>query len=911
QTDSGQDPLCDVRGGGGGRVRGGRSRSVGGRGRGGRGRGGRGLACGSNADRSNPGGSARGHGEMSIDPPEVPEDALHLIRVQRQATQRRIAAMPIDVRRELVGRKRQAQLERMLLPDAPPRKRKSKRPSPERQACIMVDPTAGTSIGRQSAGSAEAAASTSGESFSVDHRIAGPAEAVPSTSGESFSVDHRIAGPAEAVASTSGNTFSSDHRYARPVEAVASTSGNSFSIDRRPVGCSPSIPLAGNEDDELGTSSADTVPNSPYSSPSVTDQSFEDVMADFFKLADMCDSDNDELDIDDDPCLLPLVSDHSAMAQPACSSDLTLFQAEVLQAEDEANDQALREIIPDDGDIYTFNWTNNRQTFVGRRESFTKTSGPTFLVTERTRPVDVFDKMFDEEFIDRLCTETNRYAIQKLALLREQNKLSSKSRFSRWTPTDRDEMVSFLAVQILQGLYPLVEEESYFCFNGFGTLQYFGKIMSYNRFLLLKTMLHFVDNQTLQDTTRLCKIRPVVDYFNHKFSSLYMPSQEIAIDESLLKWHGRLNFAQKISSKAAQVGVKTYELCESSSGYLWKFFVYAGKDKPTTSTTDNNDGRENDETPDRTDGNEAIDRLDDDNTNDRPDNDGIDRPATGGTDRPTNATAKIVYDLIEPLLHRGHTLIMDNFYNSPLLLRSLKRQKTDCYGTLRLNREFVPESVKTMTKTELRQGEVVATYCSDLSVMVWRDANIVSMISTYHNLQIGTNDKYNRATYKPSIVLDYNKTMGGIDRKDKFLSAQPMERLRNRVWYKKLFRRMCNSAIFNCYVIFSSVFRKISHRQFRTTLAEDLLKRHRQIDLTTEPRVLNVRTKVTGQVTKTAKRVHSAHIRPMVEANHFPIRTGSKSTVCYLCKKSRTIWKCEECNINLCIEICFKAYHKP
>ncbi|KAL0879457.1 hypothetical protein ABMA27_003208 [Loxostege sticticalis] len=37
-----------------------------------------------------------------------------------------------------------------------------------------------------------------------------------------------------------------------------------------------------------------------------------------------------------------------------------------------------------------------------------------------------------------------------------------------------------------------------------------------------------------------------------KFSSLYYPRQEIAIDESLLKWHGRLSFAQKINSMVAQ-----------------------------------------------------------------------------------------------------------------------------------------------------------------------------------------------------------------------------------------------------------------------------------------------------------------------------------------------------------------------
>ncbi|KAJ8736824.1 hypothetical protein PYW07_000095 [Mythimna separata] len=57
----------------------------------------------------------------------------------------------------------------------------------------------------------------------------------------------------------------------------------------------------------------------------------------------------------------------------------------------------------------------------------------------------------------------------------------------------------------------------------------------------------------------------------------YVPSQNICIDESLTLWKGNLKFRQYIKTKAAKFGVKTYELCESSTGYLWSFFVYLGK----------------------------------------------------------------------------------------------------------------------------------------------------------------------------------------------------------------------------------------------------------------------------------------------------------------------------------------------
>ncbi|XP_063899173.1 uncharacterized protein LOC110380711 isoform X2 [Helicoverpa armigera] len=635
-----------------------------------------------------------------------------------------------------------------------------------------------------------------------------------------------------------------------------------------------------------------------------TDQHFD-------SIADKWLHDNDS-DIDLDPhfnendgIFVPVM--RNATTEPACDADMTELETHVLRTEDEINDQALRDIIPTND--YTFDWKKDKPIFTGRREAFTGSSGPTFDITDKT-PVDIFDKIFDTSFIDRLCTETNRYAEQKIDRLKEQNKLLPTSRLHRWTPTDRSEMITFLAVLVLQGLYPIPEEEKYFSFNGFGTMPYFSRIMSFNRFILLKSLYHFVDNETLPNKTRLSKIQPVLDHLNDKFSTLYMPGQDIAIDECLLKWHGRLSFAQKIATRAAQVGVKTYELCESRTGYLWKFFVYVGKNTEIASDDLPTDDEMVDE-PDDEIVNRPIDQIIDQSNViveavDQPQDETVHLSDVNFA-RPTNATAKIVFDLLEPLLDRGHTVIMDNFYNSPLLLRCLKKHKTDCYGTLRLNREFVPDSLKSLTKTDLRQGEVVASYTSDLSVMLWRDANLVSMISTYHHIQAGIQNEYNRLTYKPKIVLDYNMSMAGMDRKDQFLSANPLERHRNKIWYKKVFCRLLNTAIFNAYVIFSSQNPKISYRQFRTILAEDLLKIHRGIDLSTEPRLYADRSRQGQLSTRT-------NDRPNVDHDHFPTRSGIKKARCWMCTRrkrdTRTIWKCIQCNTSLCIEHCFREYHK-
>lgn len=189
------------------------------------------------------------------------------------------------------------------------------------------------------------------------------------------------------------------------------------------------------------------------------------------------------------------------------------------------------------------------------------------------------------------------------------------------------------------------------------------------------------------------------------------------------------------------------------------------------------------------------------------------------------ATAQTVLNLMRPLLKKGHTLVMDNFYNSPLLTRLLKVvHQTDTMGTLRLNREFVPETLKARTKNNLRVGEICSSCTQDMSIVSWRDKNLVTMISSFHPVDVGGKEKYGTYKYKPQVILDYNKSNGGVDKKDQMLHAYPIERVRNLVWYKKHFRRLQNVSMHNAYVIYCSKT-QITNREFRMQVAESIVVR--------------------------------------------------------------------------------------
>ncbi|XP_028178278.1 piggyBac transposable element-derived protein 4-like isoform X2 [Ostrinia furnacalis] len=598
------------------------------------------------------------------------------------------------------------------------------------------------------------------------------------------------------------------------------------------------------------TSGTSTIPDSntstPKSLPAVTKEPslFGDPEEMSFECQNNTGSDVDDdlldtgtVDIDEGRCRN--VNDY-----PADLFDISpehLHQLHHLDAED---DSALRAMAGNE-DLMHFAWSSDPKVFTGAREDFHGPSGPTFPV-ESVTPLDIFERIWDEAIIEHIIKETNRYAFQ----LFSQTNLTQQSRMRRWTDVTRDELWTFFGIIMLHSFVPNPVEKEYW-YPLLPDLQ-IGNIknrMSFRRFLLIKKCLHFVDNTSITEQStgeqkKLKKIQPILNHLNDKFSSLYLPEQNIAIDESLLLWKGRLSFSQLIATKAAQVGIKSYELCESRTGYLWKMEVYAGKSHDVSESVD----------PER------------------------------GLNEPEGATSQIVYRLVRPLLDKGYTLVMDNFYNSPLLSRTLKSRKTDTIGTLRLNRQFVPDSLRSKTKLNMRTGEVASSQTQDLTIVVWKDNNLVSLISTYHKVEISGKEKHGVYKYKPQVVLDYNLAMGGVDKKDQLLQAYPVERIRNLVWYKKLFRRLLNVSIHNSYVIYNCKT-NISQRLFRVQLADQILKKY------------NPQLPTPAQVPKTG---------------HFPTRTN-KRTRCKLCAKSkldvRTPWACDTCLVSLCIDGCFKRFH--
>ena len=210
--------------------------------------------------------------------------------------------------------------------------------------------------------------------------------------------------------------------------------------------------------------------------------------------------------------------------------------------------------------------------------------------------------------------------------------------------------------------------------------------------------------------------RDIEEFLVDRFKTVYIPSENISIDEELLLYKGRLSFKQYIPSKRARFGIKLFSLCEDS-GYLWNSFVYLGK------TTIN----ENQHQLERRIGKSGI----------------------------------IVTSLLSDLLGLGYKLFVDNWYTSEALFDYLYENKT-C--SVRKNRLKLPKSV---TNEKLGRGQFTFRRKENMLVACYQDKKEIFQLSAMHKADIVNVRKRSKGdVQKPKVIHDYNQKMGEVDKND-------------------------------------------------------------------------------------------------------------------------------------------------
>lgn len=318
------------------------------------------------------------------------------------------------------------------------------------------------------------------------------------------------------------------------------------------------------------------------------------------------------------------------------------------------------------------NWSYTTTSVV----AFNVFSGSNFLnpnidVSTVKSPNDMFQFFLNNDILDTIVTETNRYAAQKISEGHTQ-----KSRIKAWKSTDRNEIRTFFSVLLVMGMTKVPSINLYWSKDKMFHNEFIATLIPRDRFLLLLKFIHFSNNEEAMPGDKLHKIDKILSKLLENYNSICKAGRILTIDETMVPFRGRLQFRQYIPNKTHKYGVKLYKMC-SPDGYTFNIKVYAGK---------------------------------------------------GTTTSELGHSHEIVLKLLEIIEEpkEGRIIFGDNFYSSIPLAEYLYQQKMFYCGTLRSNRRGIPKELH----KKIKRGEVIGKEREGIKIIKWVDKRPVMMITT-------------------------------------------------------------------------------------------------------------------------------------------------------------------------------------
>ena len=397
---------------------------------------------------------------------------------------------------------------------------------------------------------------------------------------------------------------------------------------------------------------------------------------------------------------------------------------------------------------------------VWRRDNFTQPNNRDFsgnggiagILPEDARAVEFFKLIWTEEMWQHLVTETNRYATQERTLH------PPPPFAAKWTEVDMPTMKAFIGLCFTMGILKLPSKGDYWRTSNklcqvFKTN--FNHIMPRDRYTQIWRYLH-LNNRDAQPPAvpdKLGKLRWFITFLNSKFTDLYVPYGYVTIDESMVKFKGRLSFRQYLPSKPIKWGIKIWTLAESTTGYISRFQTYTGKE----------------------------------------------------ADQGKGLSHRVVTELMQEFQHKYFRLFIDNFYTGTGLLNELRMRGIYACGTIRSNRKGLP--VELLPKNiHLNKHEYRVAQKEDLSFCHWMDTKPVLVLSNFHHPEdLGvvsrrSGQAQQRQVRVPRMLQDYQTHMKGVDLADQMLGYYMIQH-RSRKWWRRIFFYLMMASAHNAYIL--------------------------------------------------------------------------------------------------------------
>ncbi|CAF0957692.1 unnamed protein product [Brachionus calyciflorus] len=324
------------------------------------------------------------------------------------------------------------------------------------------------------------------------------------------------------------------------------------------------------------------------------------------------------------------------------------------------------------------------------------------------------------------------------------------------------------------GLVVLPRIRDYWSRNSYLKNEKLSSVFTRNRFQFILSALR-INNDPARRKDKLKKIRPIIDFLKRKFREKCTVSNNLSIDESMIKFKGRSSMKQYLPNKPIKRGFKVWVMADSNFGYVFDFNIYTGKSKDKKETC-----------------------LDE----------------------------QVVLNFAQTLEHSFHKLFFDNYFMSISLLKKLSEINQYGCGTIQKNRKNLPRDLR--SDRNLKRGEMDSRFSTNFCIKKWKDKRSVLIASNYlagEDKEIARRESDGRKIFivQPAEINEYNKYMGGVDHHDQMLALYNRDRKAYKYWHR-IFFYLIKMTVTNAYFLSIMHGSKLSYREFLFSVSESLIE---------------------------------------------------------------------------------------
>ena len=398
-------------------------------------------------------------------------------------------------------------------------------------------------------------------------------------------------------------------------------------------------------------------------------------------------------------------------------------------------------------------------------------AGPSIAARNQTDPVDIFRMFLTPEIMSRVLEFTNAEGRRRA----EAKQLPPED----WKPVTKEELDVVVGLLYMCGIFGMSKVSLRRIWTRTPVQNpIFPAVMSGMRFAEILSLLRFDDKDTREARRAVDKfapIRDVWDSFAEQCRTMYNPSAYLTVDEQLLGFRGRCPFRQYIKSKPDRYGIKLWLCADAETYYVSNIMPYLGREDRNNAKT-----------------------------------------CALGTE--------VVVKLLQPLENSGRNVTCDNFFTNVQLADMLYDKKLTLLGTMRKSNRDVPNEFFASKSREVGSSLFAFSASKTLVSYVPKRNRAVVLLSTMHN-----DDKLDDKTKKPEIIMEYNRTKGGVDSVDQLCHKYTVKRPTRR-WPMCVFYGILDIAAVNTFIVFlhnnPDFHPKVTckRRIFLESLAMDLMK---------------------------------------------------------------------------------------